>query len=69
MKYTEEQLDAAALADLLNDAKCAERDAKSCPEGSSMRQSLLSYAAECRKAARKYKDGGAHRAVLTGETP
>jgi hypothetical protein len=52
MKYTEAELDAAAIADLLVDIECAERDGM--PE----------YAAKCRAMVDAYKEHGAHKAVL-----
>ena len=55
MKYTESELDAAALRDLIVDAECAERDG------------LLEYAAKCRALIAKYEHSGAHAAVLKGE--
>ncbi len=54
MKYTQAELDAAALADLLADAACAERDG------------LPEYAATCRAQAAQYANGGAHEAILKG---
>ena len=62
MHYTPAELDAAALADWMNDAAAAERHAKQWT-GQRMDE-LLSYAAECRAKAEQYKDGGAHRAML-----
>ncbi len=53
MKYTEAELDSAALQDLIVDAECAERDG------------LPEYAAKCRALIAKYERGGAHAAVLS----
>lgn len=69
MKYTESQLDQHALADLIADANAAERQANEgpfYPDRGITRENLLSYAKECRKAASKYAQGGAHEAVLAG---
>jgi hypothetical protein len=52
MKYTETELDSAALADLIADAECADRDG------------LHDYATKCRTMIEKYRDGGAHAALL-----
>lgn len=65
--YTDEQLDDAALRDLINDAECSERQADNgpfYPERNITRESLLAYAVKCRDSAEMYCHGGAHRAVL-----
>jgi hypothetical protein len=62
-------LDQAALLDLLSDAEQSEGQAAAgpfFPERGITRESLLAYAAKCRAAAERYKDGGAHAAVLAG---
>lgn len=67
MNYTREELDNAAIADLLNDARCSEEQATTgpfWPERGITAQSLLEYAAKCRAQAEKYRQGGAHKAVL-----
>ena len=54
MKYTEEELDAAWVADQLADARHAERQAAEgpvFPERGITRESLLAYAAYCRALA------------------
>jgi hypothetical protein len=68
--YTPEELDNAALWDLLNDAKNAEEQAANgpfYPEKNITKESLTAYAAKCREDAEKFKDGGAHKAILTGK--
>lgn len=68
-KYTNEELDDAALRDILNDAECAERQASEgpfYPEKDITPESLLKYAAKCRAQAQKYAGGGAHNFVLKG---
>lgn len=70
VKYTPEELDNFALADLLNDARCSEEQAASgpfFPQKGITPESLLAYAAECRTKAAKYRNGGAHKAVLAGD--
>jgi hypothetical protein len=65
--YTPEELDSAALADWLNDAEHSERQAEQgpfFPDRGITRESCLAYAASCRAKAERYKDGGAHRAML-----
>jgi len=57
-------LDEAALADLISDAETSEREAKDAD--SPRREMLLAYAARCRSAAERYRDGGAHNAVING---
>lgn len=62
--YTAEELDDAALRDLLNDARCAEEQAETGPfYPNATREGLLAYAAKCRSQAAKYANGGAHKAV------
>lgn len=61
------ELDAAALADLVNDMHCAERQADEgpfYPDRGITRESLLSYAGKCRLQIAQYANGGAHNAVL-----
>ena len=67
MKYTESELDAAALADLLADATSAEQqstDGPFYPERGITCETLREYAAKCRAAAWRYRFEGAHKAVL-----
>lgn len=67
--YTPEQLDEFAIADLLNDAVCSERqvaDGEFYPENGVTRESLLQYAADCRSKIARYSAVGAHKAVLVG---
>ena len=67
MKYTEKELDSAAISDLLSDARCSERQAANgpfYPEKGITKESCLAYAAECREKAARYQNGGAHDAVL-----
>ncbi len=67
MHYTPEELDAAALADWLADAQHSERQAIEgpfYPDKGITRESCFSYAAECRAKAEKYRQSGAHRAML-----
>jgi hypothetical protein len=64
---TPEELDNAALRDLLSDAESCEAQAVAgpfWPERDITRKSLLAYAAECRAKAERYRNGGAHAAVL-----
>lgn len=68
--YTPEQLDAAALADLLSDAEQSERQAAEgpyYPERGITADSLRAYAAKCRAQADRYKAGGAHNATIKPE--
>jgi len=66
MKYTEQELDNAAIADQLADAEFAEKQAADgpyYPERGITRESLLTYAAQCRAFVQSHKTG-AHAAVL-----
>ena len=68
--YTPEELDQGALRDLICDAEQSERQAIEgpfFPEKGITRESLLAYAAKCRASVERYRNGGAHRAVLKGE--
>lgn len=72
MKYTEKELDNAAIDDLLNDARTAKLQAKEgpfYPEKGITPKSLRSYAAKCLLQAKKYRKGGAHKAVLFSKNP
>lgn len=65
--YTMEELDAAAMADVIRDAEFAERQAINgpyYPERGISRESLLAYGAKCRIEAERFKSGGMHRALL-----
>lgn len=65
--YTSEELDDAAISDLLNDARCSEEQAITgpfWPDRNITTKSLLAYAASCRDMAEQYRNGGAHKAVL-----
>ena len=56
-KYTEAELDAFKRADLIADAEFAERQADTgpfYPEKDITRESLLAYAAKCRREAEAY---------------
>lgn len=68
-RYTETELDNAALRDLENDARCAEEQANDgplYPERGITRETLFAYAVKCRKQAEQYRNGGgAHKAVLS----
>ena len=69
-KYTPEELDNAALCDLLRDAECAEEQADNgpyFPDRGITRESLLAYAAKCRHHIAQYASGGAHKAVLESQ--
>ena len=69
MIVTHTELDSAALADLLSDAEGAELQAvvgPLYPDKGITSDSLLAYAAKCREAIERFKDGGAHRAVVKG---
>lgn len=62
-----EELDNAALRDLLSDAVAPEEQAAAgpfWPERGITAESLLAYAAKCRAKAERYSAGGAHNAVL-----
>ena len=70
MKYTQAELDAAAIADLITDAKCAERQAIEgpfYPELGITEETLTAYAVKCRSWAALHSTGGAHKAVLNGK--
>ena len=67
--YTAEELDNAALRDLLSDAESCEAQAVAgpfYPERDITTESLLRYAGECRAKAERYRSGGAHKAALAG---
>lgn len=67
--YTPEQLDSAAMADLIHDAELAEQQATEgpfYPERDITAESLLAYAADCRAKAAKYVGGGLHKAIMQG---
>lgn len=69
MKPGIDALDADALADLIADAESSERQAARgpfFPEKGITRESLLAYARQCRERAERYRDGGAHNALITG---
>ena len=56
-KYTPEELEAARVADLLNDARCADDQAASgpyYPEKGITQESLTRYAADCRQKAARH---------------
>lgn len=66
-RYTPEELDACAVLDWKHNAECAEKQAIEgpfYPEHGTTAESLLAYAAECRAKVEKYKNGGAHAAIL-----
>jgi hypothetical protein len=68
--YTPAELDAAALADLISDAESAERQAARgpfYPDRGITRETLTAYARKCRERAERYRNGGAHNAVVTGK--
>jgi hypothetical protein len=70
VKYTPEELDDAAIADQLYDAKHAEEQAITgpfYPERGITAERLLAFAARCRQWVEAHKAGGAHKAVLKGE--
>lgn len=65
--YTPEELDNAALTDLLRDADCAECQAHNgpyFPERGITKESLHAYAIKCLQQAEQYRNGGAHKAIL-----
>lgn len=67
MTYNKAELDSAALLDLLSDAECAESQSKNgpfFPERGITAASLAAYAAKCRDQVARYRDGGAHSAIL-----
>jgi len=67
MKQTPAELDKAALRDLLVDAETAEQQADNgpfYPERGITRESLLAYAARCRRELDQFAAGGAHAYVL-----
>ncbi len=71
-RFTTQELDNAALADLLNDARCSEEQAVSgpfWPDRGITSESLLRYAADCRVKAERYRGGGAHVAVSYASCP
>jgi hypothetical protein len=70
MKYTKKELDQAAIADLISDAKCAERQAVEgpfYPERGITAETLKAYAVKCRSWVALHSAGGAHKAVLNGK--
>jgi len=67
--YTPEELDQAALRDLLSDAENSECQAQNgpyYPERGITKESLHAYAIECLQKAERYRKGGAHKAILAG---
>lgn len=67
MTYSRDELDDAALRDLLSDAEGAERQSASgpfYPDRGITAESLSAYAKMCREKADRYALGGAHAAVL-----
>ena len=69
MIYTPAELDDAALQDLISDAERSEELAETgpfYPERGITREMHLRYAAECRAMIERYRNGGAHKAVLSG---
>ena len=70
MKYTPQQLDDAAIADMLIDARCADGQVIAgpfYPDRGITAESLRAYAAKCRAWAESRKSGGAHKTLLAGE--
>ena len=68
MKYTQKELDDAAIADQLADARHAEEQSLTgpfYPERGITAESLLDYAARCRAWVEVHKGEGAHKAVLS----
>ena len=66
-RYTPEELDALALADLRNDAEFSERQAEHgpyFPEHGIARESLIAYAQKLRAKITHYQTGGAHNALI-----
>jgi hypothetical protein len=71
MKYTLQELDCHAMADILNDATQAENQAKEgpyYPEKNITKETLLNYSKECRATYSKYAQGGLHDALLKVES-
>lgn len=69
MRPPQTDLDSAAIADLLNDARCSEEQAVNgpfYPDRGITSESLKAYADKCRATAARYSAGGAHKAVLEG---
>jgi hypothetical protein len=69
MKYTPEELDNAAISDLLRDAEQAAMQAENgpyFPEKDITAESLIAYSEKCLAAVSKYRNGEAHKAVLMG---
>ena len=67
MPYTAEELDNAALLDLLADADSSERQAIEgpfFPDRGITSETLRAYATACRAKAERYRVSGAHKAVL-----
>lgn len=71
-RYTPEELDSFAIADLENDARCAEEQSQNgpfYPERGITAESLAAYAEKCRAGAARLRNatrGDAHKAVLQG---
>ena len=67
MHYTTDELDNAALLDLLDDADSSERQAIEgpfFPDRGITSETLRAYATACRAKAERYRVSGAHKAVL-----
>ena len=68
--YTDEELDSAAIRDLQVDAEQSEEQAVNgpfFPDRDSTAESLLAYAAKCRAKIELYRNGGAHKAIVSGQ--
>lgn len=68
MTYTKDELDNAALADLVCDARVAREQAENgpyYPAKGITKESLLAYAEKCERMAERFRNGGAHKAVLS----
>lgn len=69
MTCTRSELDTAAIADLISDAESCEEQAINgpfYPEKDITPEMLRRYAAKCRAAVERYREGGAHAAVVSG---
>lgn len=66
-RYTIEELDAHAIADLLVDISCTERHTGDEGRSEESKAELRAYVDRCRKAVERYRNGGAHKAILSGK--
>ena len=69
MRYSQEELNNAALRDLESDARTSREQAEKgpfWPDRGITRESLLAYADKCESDIARLKNGGAHAFVIKG---